>query len=165
DSSRSASGMNLIRDDLRFFIKPIVGMIVTTVSPKSWKVLSLSSICSSAILALDNSFVTFLTSANSFDNTLLVVRSCCCVAVTILLNNFSSLCFNFVIIPSSLPIWVCSLLMADSILGFRGPFGLIASLNLSPIVGVCGLCQLLANVVMDTTKNTLLISGVKCGSL
>ncbi|GBF24371.1 hypothetical protein MnTg01_00710 [archaeon MnTg01] len=61
--------MNFTSDDLRLFIRPIVGIIVMTVSPKSWNVVSLSSICSNAILAFPRTLLTFRTSESSFDRT------------------------------------------------------------------------------------------------
>ena len=55
------------RDDFIFFISPIVGIIVTTVSPKSWNVVNRNSICSMAILAFPRTRRTLRTSASSFD--------------------------------------------------------------------------------------------------
>ncbi len=137
-NSLSASGMNLPSEDLRLFIRPIVGAIVTTVSPRSWNVVSLSSICSSAIRAFPSIFETLRTSANSFTNTLPVWTSCFCVAATILWNSFSSRWCSLVSMPSSFDIWPVRFFTAASMRGFRAPFGFIISLNFSEMVGVVG---------------------------
>ncbi len=71
-SSWSAPGINLASDDFMFFINPMVGITVTTVSPKSWNVVNRNSICSIAILALPRTRRTLRTSASSFDNALAV---------------------------------------------------------------------------------------------
>nr|ABZ09736.1 hypothetical protein ALOHA_HF4000APKG8I13ctg1g5 [uncultured marine crenarchaeote HF4000_APKG8I13] len=68
-SSWSAPGINFARDDFIFFISPMVGIIVTTVSPKSWNVVNRNSICSMAILAFPRTRRTLRTSASSFDKT------------------------------------------------------------------------------------------------
>ena len=72
-------------------MRPIVGINVTTVSPKSWNVVNRNSILSNPIFALPKILLTFLTSTNSFDKTLNYFKKyTCCVLVFIKDSNLRS---------------------------------------------------------------------------
>ena len=81
-SSESASGMNFPSDDFSPFMVFMAGWSAIIASPRSWTVVSLSWLCSSAILMLLSIFVTLRISASSLPSTLLVLMSCCCMAAT-----------------------------------------------------------------------------------
>jgi hypothetical protein len=50
---------------------------------------------------------------------------------------------------SNFEVCICNFLMADSIRGFKAPFGLSTLFNLSDMPGVCGFVHLLDSEAME----------------